>query len=107
MSWWQALGRATELILGFSFRVSLEVRSSGRLVSIQLPRARQRMGNPLGLRSLQRERELVLWDSRQSSCWMQECIPEGAAATSQRVPVGVVSSEPVPLAKQRSLLFWV
>ena len=34
--WWQVLSHATELILGFSFRVSLEVRSSGSLVSIQL-----------------------------------------------------------------------
>lgn len=56
-----------------------------------LPGAQQQhTGNPLGLHSLQGERELVVWDSRQSSCWMQERVPEGAAAAGQHVPVGVV-----------------
>lgn len=51
---------------------------------------------------------LVLWDLWQSSCSMQDCVPEDAATIVSGCQWVLCNPDWIlPLAEQRSLLFWV
>lgn len=71
-----------ELMAGFSCRMSVEARSSEHTVSTSSRAAA--WGQPPGCVCSQDE---ISWDCVRAEC---RSIPEGSAAASQCVPVGVV-----------------